>query len=221
MQSSTIHKVTCSTPQIIILLAEDSPRMREPADQGNSKADLANACLEDMILTTQAANLGFRGFIHLLSIARYGDSVIPLAEAQVPDEIELAVLTSNAEPGPPNFDLALDWAAHALELSLGKCRSVPLYDEGNSPPPLVALLCDPAALGPDLSARLARLRDFPFQGGAVNIVTCAIGTVSSPPGDAPFSPAASPDTLNVAPSQLPECLAPVAGEGCFSSSPST
>jgi len=211
----TEKKVTCSTPQIIILLAEDGPHMREPADGNTSKANLADACIEDMILTAQAANLGFRGFIHLLSIARYGDSVLPLAEAQVPDEIELAVLTSTAEPGQPNLDIALDWAVLALQLSLEKCRNVPLYDEANSPPPLVALLCDPATLAPDLSNRLARLRDFPFQGGPVNVVTCAIGTVPSPPGDESLSSAASSDTLNVAPSQLPECLAPVAGEGCF------
>lgn len=220
MPLRTNKKVTSCTPQIVILLAEDGPNMRESADGAKSKAELAVAAIEDVVITAQAANLGTRGFVYLLSIARYGSAVTPLAVAQVPDDVDLTSLSFSGDPGVPAIEPALAWAAHALELSLEKCRSVRSFDESNSPPPLVALLCDAASITPDFRNHIPRLRGFPFLGGTVIVITCGIG----PNADLPHeieSPGGQPDTLNVAPSQLPECLAPVAGEGCFSSPPST
>lgn len=216
----TSNKVTSCTPQIVILLAEDGPNMRESVDGGKSKAELAAATIEDVVITAQAANLGIRGFVYLLSIARYGCAVTPLAEAQIPADIDLGDLKVSGESGAPALEPALDWAAHALELSLEKCRSVPSFDESISPPPLIALLCDPASITPDFRNHVARLREFPFQGGTVIVIICAIGPNADLSREIE-SPRGQPDTLNVAPSQLPECLAPVAGEGCFSSPSST
>jgi hypothetical protein len=191
--------------------------MREMADGAKAKAQLATECVEDLVLTAQGANLGTRGFVYLLSIAKYGESVTPIVEAQVPAEIDVERLRFGGDSGRPNLDVAIDWVTRALELSLEKCRSVPAYDERNSPLPLVAILCDSLGLEPDFWTKAARLRQFPFEGGMVNIVTCGIGLKTDSANAAvQASFEATQGWHVVVPSVLSECLAPLAGEGCFS-----
>lgn len=78
-QKPTTKKATTLTPQVVTLIVEDSGSMF------GAKADQVTKAIQALVITIQAGNLGSMGYRFLLNIAKFGSSVIPLAEAARPD----------------------------------------------------------------------------------------------------------------------------------------
>src|SRR5437879_2909655 len=95
----TNKKATSRTPQIVTLIVDDSDSMRGFADGGKSKAQVATESIQDMVMTTQANTQGSKGSRFFLNIAKFGDDVTPIAEAQPPGEVDLDQLVFRGDSG--------------------------------------------------------------------------------------------------------------------------
>src|SRR5262245_19514198 len=98
----TDPKATTRTPQIVTLVIDDSNSMREPAGSGKNKAQVATESIQDIIITAQCNTQGSRAFRYLLNIAKFGDSVTPMAEASAPMDVNLDLVTFEGNSGWTN-----------------------------------------------------------------------------------------------------------------------
>jgi tetratricopeptide (TPR) repeat protein len=205
----TNKKATARTPQIVTLIVDDSDSMRGFADGGKSKAQVATESIQDMVITTQANTQGSRGFRFLLNIAKFGDGVTPIAEAQPPGEVNLDQLVFRGDSGWTNMAAALEWGATALEQALAKCRGTPAYDESNAPPPLVIFLSDGENTGPELGEAASRLRGVAFQDGKISVIACGIGMKGEHFAVMKGLASSEEMAVNIKPSRLAEFIAAV------------
>jgi uncharacterized protein YegL len=205
----TNKKATANTPQVVTLLVDDSNSMQELADGGKSKADIASASIEDMIMSAQSQNQGSRGFRFLFNISKFGDDVTPLVEARSPDDVDLETLKFFGKSGWTNMADALEWGVKATEKAIAKCRKLPVFDEPNTPPPVVLFLSDGNNTGKDVREAAERLCAISFQGGPVSVIACGVGMLDE---HFPVMKAIASNeelAMNIRPSQLAEFLAAV------------
>jgi len=205
----TSKKATANTPQVVTLIVDDSNSMQETVDGKKSKADVASASIEDMIMSAQSQNQGSRGFRFLFNIAKFGDQVTPVVEATSPDDVDLETLKFYGKSGWTIMADALEWAVKATEDAIVKCRKIPGFDEQNAPPPIVLFLSDGANTGRELDEAAGRLRAISFQGGPVNVISCGVGMKDE---HFPVMKAVASSqelAMNIKPSQLAEFLAAV------------
>src|SRR4051794_17994278 len=121
----TANKATSRTPQIITLIVDDSNSMQEPALTGKSKAQIATESIQDVIITTQANTQSSRGARFLLNIAKFGDAVTSIAEANAPGEVNLDAVVFKGDSGWTKMAPALQWGRAAIEKAIAVCRSMP------------------------------------------------------------------------------------------------
>lgn len=171
----TGKKATARTPQIVTLIVDDSNSMQGLAQEGKSKAQVATESIRHLVITMQSHNLGTTGFRFLMNIAKFGDQVIPLAEAQKPEELDLTQLVFRGDSGWTVMAEALEWAHGAVEKALGVCRKLRSYDEAKSPPPLVVFFSDGENTGPAIETAAGKLRSITFKDGWIDVVACGIG----------------------------------------------
>lgn len=205
----TNKKATSKTPQIVTLIVDDSNSMQGLLHTGKTKAQVATDSLQDMVITTQANTQGAKGFRFLVNIAKFGNEVTPIAEAEAPPNVDLDELVFRGDSGRTNMAAALEWAVAALEKSLDVCRRLPAFDESNSPPPLIVFMSDGENNGPEIEDVARRLRSIRFGAGPVNVIACGIGmheehlptlrTIASNPEFA----------MNINPSRLADFIAAV------------
>ena len=166
---SNAKKATSKTPQVAIIVIDDSGSMEGDA------ARQASEGAQQLVMEMQANNLGAGGSRFILSLAKFGDTVAPICVAAKPDAVDMTALTFTGDSGTTEMAAALNWAADAVEQSLAVCRRIPGYSESASPSPIVVFFSDGANTGGDVTPAVTRLHAIPFQSGRVNVVAVGIG----------------------------------------------
>jgi esterase/lipase superfamily enzyme/uncharacterized protein YegL len=205
----TNKKATARTPQVVTLVIDNGRTMQEVVRGNMSKAEVVTESIRDLVITTQALSQGSRGFRYLLNIAKFGDGVMSLAEAENPENVNLGQLVVRGDSNSTNMESALDWAYETMQLALDKCRAIPAYDALSSPEPLVIVLSDGENIGAEIEEGAQKLRSIEFQGGTINVVACGID-VKHENSDALESVTSDPKSgTNFGPLQLAELIAKV------------
>lgn len=171
----TEKKATSHTPQVVVLLIDDSASMGS-----ESKAEQVTAAVQDLIIQLQASTQGASGARFLLNLAKFGDTVTPLAVAAPPLEIDFNQMQFQATSGATEMPQALRWAAAALQQSLDAIRRLPRYAEAQAPNPLCIFFSDGANTSrEDVTTAAQVLQSIPFHGGQVDVVACGIGMTAA------------------------------------------
>jgi uncharacterized protein YegL len=158
----------------------------------------------------QAGNLGSGAYRYLVNIAKFGDSVTPLAECAPPDTIDINTLQFTADSGGTTMVSALDWATTATERAINKIRAIPRFKEEAAPNPIVVFFSDGENTGPDVTKAATKLKSLKMVGGSVDVVACGIG-MSQAAFENVMKVIASREELavNINPSQLSDFIAEV------------
>ena len=205
----TNKKATATTPHLVTIIVDDSNSMQGLLQSGKSKSQVATDSINELVMTTQAYSLGTTGFRFLWNIVKFGDQVTPIAEAQTPRNVNLKQLVFRGDSGWTVMAPALEWAAGALEKAIAVCRKLPVFDESNSPPPIVIFMSDGDNTGPDVRDAARKLRSIQFGGGPVTVIACGIG-MHEEHLEILRSIASSPEfAMNINPSLLPDFIAAV------------
>lgn len=198
---STTKKATSKTPQVAVIVIDDSGSMQgEPARQASEGA-------QQLVMEMQANNIGAGGSRFILSLCKFGDAVTPLCVAAKPDAVDMTTVDFAGDSGTTEMAAALTWAGDAIEQSLAVCRRIPGYAESDSPSPVVVFFSDGANSGGDIMPAVSRLHSIPVQSGRVNVVAVGIGM---DPKDFQIMTtiATDPDLArNINPAELQEFLA--------------
>src|SRR5580658_3809679 len=169
-------KATAYTPQVVVIVMDDSGSMNEPCTGAESKAKVASQGIRQLVMNIQADNVGSSICRYYLSLAKFGDDVTPLVEAQSPTDVRLSIIDFKGESGSTNMISALEWADKAIAGSLLMIRaSVPNYHEDRTPPPVVLFFSDGENTGPDVTEAAKRIHKLSFQGDKAMVVACGIG----------------------------------------------
>jgi uncharacterized protein YegL len=169
-------QATSYTPQVVVIVMDDSGSMNEPCSGTDSKAKVASKGIRQLVMNIQADNVGGKICRYYLSLAKFGDDVTPLVEAQSPTDVRLSLIDFKGESGSTNMISALEWVIKAITGSLAMIRaSVPSYHEERTPPPVVLFFSDGENTGPDVSEAAKRIHNVPFQGDKAMVVACGIG----------------------------------------------
>lgn len=201
----TTKKANSESPQIVTLIVDDSGSMSDA-----SKCQQATAAIQQLVMEIQAGNLGSGAYRYLVNIAKFGDSVTPLAECSPPDTIDINDLQFTADSGGTTMVSALDWATAATERSIKQIRAIPRFKEEAAPNPIVVFFSDGENTGPDVTQASTRLKSLKMAGGSVDVVACGIG-MSQAAFDNVMKVIASREDLavNINPSQLGDFIAEV------------
>ena len=172
----TLKTASGLTPQIVTLLVDDGSRMLRDV------ASTVTEMVQDLIITLQSESLGSAYFRYLINLCRFGGSIVELALAATPLEIDIerASFTGGLEDtGKEGISLSLLWAAQSVRVALDRCRQTPGYREQDAPPPVCVLLTGYTDVDNTLVAPARELRSIPFKGGSVCLACVAVGAAST------------------------------------------
>jgi uncharacterized protein YegL len=159
---------TALHPKICILVIDESGSMAE-----EGKCQQVTEAVQDLVITMQSLNQGTHGYRFLLNICKFGDTIVELALAKSPTEVDVDKLVFEGALGGTDMQPALRWAETALKKSLERCRSIPNYQEDLAPNPICVFLSDGECTGDDPTAAAKALRTISFKNGEVDV--CAVG----------------------------------------------
>jgi uncharacterized protein YegL len=217
--ANTPNKATSTTPQIVILVMDDSGSMEEVVPGGGVKAKMASEGIRQVVMEMQAVNVGGRGSRFYVSLLKFGDHAAVMAEAEPPSGIKLRTINFEGKSGGTDMAAALKAVADVLGRSLTKVRQIQGYREKDSPAPLVLFFSDGENTGGAVDAVSRQIRQVPFEGGAVQVVAVGIG-MRQEHFAVMKGIASSPElAVNLDPAALPQFLADV-GTTFFDSSAS-
>jgi hypothetical protein len=168
-------KATAFTPQILILLIDDSGSMGEPAGGGQTKAEAATSACRALLKSLRRANHGSAASRYYVSLARFGNECIPFCELESPDSIDEESILFRADLGTTDMEVALKWARAQLEGSLEFLRNAILaFEESMCPTPLLIFISDGENTGRDVQSISRAIRELGFQSGPIDVVACGI-----------------------------------------------
>lgn len=203
-QRLTEKKATARTPQVVTIVIDDSGSMSE-----NQKCSRASEGAVTLVRSLQTANQGSSGTRFIVSIAKFGSSVSPMATAERPEDVPLTSLVFTGDSGGTEMVSALEWAAQATQSAIKKAEATSGFLAENTPNPVVYFLSDGANTGGDISAATAALKATALGGTALNVVAVGIGML---PTEFPVMQqiATTPDlAANINPVDLADFLAGV------------
>jgi uncharacterized protein YegL len=159
---------TALHPKVCALVIDESGSMSE-----EGKCQQVTEAVQDLVITMQSLNQGTHGYRFLLNICKFGDSIVELAVAKTPTEVDVDTLVFEGALGGTDMLPALQWAEQALKKSLERCRSIPNYQEDLAPNPICVFLSDGECTGDDPTSAAKALRSIAFKNGEVDV--CAVG----------------------------------------------
>ena len=177
--AETQKLATSYSPQILVFLVDNSGSMSDPGvDKTTPKCETATEALRQVVMQLQADSVNAGANRYFVSIAAFGDEVVPLAEAKGPLEIEdVESIQLDGNGGYTRMAAALEWAQQAVTGSLVIMRNtVSGYVEERTPAPVVILVTDGDNTDKehDPVAAAGSLRAIHFEGDTVRVVAAGI-----------------------------------------------
>src|SRR4051794_16555841 len=100
-------KATATTPQIVVIVMDDSGSMKEAIPGHGTKADVASEGIKQLVMEMQATNLGSSASRYYLSLLKFGDAPTVIAEFEKPAAVRLSSISFTGQSGGTDMKKAL------------------------------------------------------------------------------------------------------------------